>query len=161
MRKRSYHSAGLLILPAFYLRYGQRPPFKHETSKNRLRRWNHSGYGFTTIEDLGGADIMPHPDSAGFYASTFWRDLRRQCLTRDNHRCAVAGCTRRATHADHIERRPRAPTPTPADHLGNLRSLCAHHDAQLKERPNGSRSGGAGRIRGADANGWPLDPRRQ
>ena len=104
---------------------------------------------------------MPHPDSAAFYASTFWRHLRRQCLTRDDHRCAVAGCTRRATHADHIERRPRAPTPTAADHLGNLRSLCAHHDAQLKERPNGSRSGGAGRIRGANADGWPLDPRRQ
>ena len=140
---------------------GQRPPCKHATYETRLRRWNHSGYGLTTIDDLGGADAMPHPDSAAFYASSFWRHLRRQCLARDDHRCAVAGCTRRATHADHIERRPRAPTPMPADRLGNLRSLCAHHDAQLKERPNGSRSGGAGRIRGADANGWPLDPRRQ
>ena len=45
--------------------------------------------------------------------------------------------------------------------LDNLRSLCATHDAQVKEHkhgPDGVRRGRGGRpiVRGCDRDGWPL-----
>jgi 5-methylcytosine-specific restriction endonuclease McrA len=105
---------------------------------------------------------MAHPASIAFYQSAAWRALRAACLSRDEFRCAAPGCTARATHADHIITRPRSPTPTAADHIGNLRSLCPHHDAQVKEQTNGQRrSGGHLTTKGADTDGWPIDPRRR
>lgn len=104
---------------------------------------------------------MAHPDAAGFYQSPFWRGLRKACLNRDGWRCVVPGCQAKATHADHIITRHPAPTPTAADVLTNLRSLCAHHDNQVKERGGRRNSGGAFTIRGSDANGWPIDPKRR
>lgn len=100
--------------------------------------------------------------SQQFYQSPEWRALRKACLDRDHWRCVVPGCYARATHADHIQRRPISATLTPADRLDNLRSLCARHDAQVKELPDGTRrNGGEFTIRGADADGWPLDPTRR
>jgi hypothetical protein len=63
----------------------------------------------------------------------------------------------RATHVDHIVTRSRCVEPTPFDRLDNLRSLCASHDAQIKERRNGQR-GRNGRpvVKGCDVDGWPL-----
>ena len=100
--------------------------------------------------------------SIRFYASPAWRALRKACLERDGFRCTVPGCTNRATHADHIVRRPHSATLTPADHLDNLRSLCAAHDAQVKERADGTRRrDGRFAVRGADKDGWPMDPKRR
>lgn len=97
-----------------------------------------------------------------YYQTPHWRALRRACLDRDRWTCTVPGCHARATHADHIERRPMSATVTPADRLGNLRSLCATHDAQVKEMANGERrNGGRFTIRGADEAGWPRDPARR
>lgn len=99
-----------------------------------------------------------------FYQSPFWKKLKAQCLARDGGRCVVPGCPARATFADHIEARPPASIPTPADRLDNLRSLCARHDAQVKEARAGQpgrRNGGKFTVRGAGADGWPLDPARR
>ncbi len=105
---------------------------------------------------------MATGESIRFYASPAWRALRKACLERDGYRCTVPGCSSRATHADHIDRRPRSATPTPADHLDNLRSLCAVHDAQVKERSDGTRRrDGRFAVRGADKDGWPMDPKRR
>ena len=104
---------------------------------------------------------MAQPSAVGFYQSAFWRRLRQSCLDRDGWQCVVPGCSRRATHADHIVTRPPAPVPTAADVLTNLRSLCATHDAQVKEQNGKRKSGGAFRVRGADADGWPIDPARR
>jgi hypothetical protein len=57
---------------------------------------------------------------------------------------------------DHIQTRPRQDEPSPADRLDNLRSLCATHDAQMKEH---GRHRAAARLIGVDAEGWPLAPR--
>ena len=100
--------------------------------------------------------------SVRFYASPTWRALRRAALERDGFLCVVSGCGRRATHVDHIERRPHVATPSAADRLDNLRSLCAFHDAQVKEGADGRRRrGGRCAVRGADRDGWPLDPMRR
>lgn len=105
---------------------------------------------------------MASEASAGFYQSAFWRDLRTACFARDRGTCVVPGCAKRATHCDHIRRRYHSARPTSADVLTNLRSLCGHHDAQVKEMANGERrNGGAFKIRGSDASGWPLDPARR
>ena len=104
---------------------------------------------------------MAQPSAVAFYQSAFWRRLRKSCLVRDGWRCVVPGCDARATHADHIITRPPAPTPTAADVLTNLRSLCARHDAQVKEQNGKRKNGGAFTVRGADADGWPIDPARR
>jgi 5-methylcytosine-specific restriction endonuclease McrA len=102
----------------------------------------------------------------GYYSTRHWRQLRAAALRRDAGRCTVEGCGRRATHVDHIVTRPRCVEPTPWDRLDNLRSLCATHDAQIKEHshgppnvPNGGvRRGHGGRpfLKGCDVDGWPL-----
>jgi hypothetical protein len=96
----------------------------------------------------------------GYYTTAHWRRLRTAALRRDGGRCTVAGCGRQATHVDHIVTRPRCVEPTPFDRLDNLRSLCATHDAQIKERlgPLGVTRGQGGRpiLRGCDAQGWPF-----
>ena len=100
--------------------------------------------------------------SVRFYTSRAWRALRQRALERDGYRCAVPGCGRAATHVDHIARRPISATLTAADRLDNLRCLCASHDAQVKERTSGARqNGGRFTVRGADHDGWPLDPKRR
>lgn len=104
---------------------------------------------------------MAAPASGNFYQSSFWIALKRQALARDRRTCVVPGCRKPATHVDHIATRPHSPDPTSADVLTNLRSLCASHDAQVKEDASGKRKrGGRFTVRGADADGWPLDPAR-
>lgn len=92
-----------------------------------------------------------------FYQSPEWRALRAACLKRDGYRCTVEGCatpTYRLT-ADHIKPRREGGQ----DWLPNLRTLCGHHDAQVKEQRNGTRrNGGKPRVVGCDASGAPLDP---
>ncbi len=105
---------------------------------------------------------MANPASAVFYQSALWHELREACFRRDGYHCVVAGCGARATHCDHIKRRPHAAGPTPYDTLANLRSLCGFHDAQIKETRGGiRRGGGAFTVRGAGLDGWPLDPKRR
>jgi hypothetical protein len=57
------------------------------------------------------------------------------------------------------------PTPCDADRLDNLRCLCLSHDSQVKERHRGQggtrRSSGQFKLKGCDADGWPLDPQRR
>ena len=73
----------------------------------------------------------------------------------------VPGCqtpTYRLT-CDHIQRRPTVDYPTAADVLSNTRTLCGNHDAQVKERTTGQRrQDGKLIVRGANADGTPLDP---
>lgn len=60
---------------------------------------------------------------------------------------------------DHIETRPSVDHPTRFDVLSNLRTLCGNHDAQIKERSSGKRRrDGKLIVRGAKADGTPLDP---
>src|SRR3954467_3806920 len=62
-----------------------------------------------------------------FYSSRQWRRLRAACLRRDRNRCIVAGCGRRAARVDYIVARKDGG----ADHIGNLRSLCAEHATKV------------------------------
>jgi hypothetical protein len=93
-----------------------------------------------------------------YYSSRHWRGLRAAALERDRHTCVVAGCGRRAIVVDHIETRPLTPLPCEADRLENLRSLCASHDASVKERGGRRRQGGAFKVKGCDAEGRSVDP---
>lgn len=94
-----------------------------------------------------------------YYRSSHWQALRRQALARDRYTCTVPGCGAKGTHVDHIKTRPNSDGPTQADVLSNTRTLCASHDAQIKERANGDRGrGGKLVVRGCDADGWPADP---
>lgn len=92
-----------------------------------------------------------------YYRTPEWKRLRTACLARDGYRCTVRGCqtpTYRLT-ADHIVAR-RAGGP---DSLANLRTLCSHHDAQVRQAPSGQRrNSGRPTVRGCDASGLPLDP---
>ena len=56
-------------------------------------------------------------------------------------------------HVDHIKTHPRQTEPSPEDRLDNLRSLCATHDAEMKERRTGR---GKPRTRAVDEQGWPI-----
>ena len=90
-----------------------------------------------------------------FYQTPEWRRLREDALFRDLYRCAVPGCRTYATRVDHIISRKRGG----ADHLDNLRCLCAAHDNQIKEDATGKRRrDGKLSLPGCDANGRPLDP---
>ena len=98
-----------------------------------------------------GAFNMP----VRYHGTVAWKRLRLVALQRDGFRCAVPGCGKPATHVDHVQRRADGG----ADTLGNLRSLCAEHDNQVKERPDGKRAGGGVlRVKGCDAQGNPRDP---
>jgi hypothetical protein len=58
---------------------------------------------------------------------------------------------------DHIQTRPRQDEPSALDRLDNLRSLCATHDAQMKEHAKGTAMYRVvPRLIGVDAEGWPL-----
>lgn len=103
---------------------------------------------------------MASPESARFYRSPEWKALRQACLARDRYLCVAPGCGATATHVDHIRTRPHAASLTSADVLSNLRSLCASHDAQVKEGRGGRNRSGAFSVRGAAIDGWPIDFRR-
>jgi hypothetical protein len=94
--------------------------------------------------------------SHGYYGTAHWRRLRYAALARDNFCCTVSGCGKPAVIVDHIETRPAVGHPTPADRLDNLRSLCAPHDAQIKEHRGGRGRGGRPVIKGCDTQGWPF-----
>jgi len=94
-----------------------------------------------------------------YYQTPHWQALRSSALKRDRYRCTVPGCTAKGTHVDHIKTRPNSDASTWADTLPNLRTLCAHHDAQIKELPSGKRRrDGKLVVKGCDASGWPIDP---
>jgi len=94
-----------------------------------------------------------------YYRSTHWRALRTAALKRDRYRCTVPGCTGKGTHVDHIETRPNSDGPTQQDTLSNLRTLCASHDAQIKEMASGKRrQDGKLIVKGCTADGTPIDP---
>jgi hypothetical protein len=96
-----------------------------------------------------------------YYQSAHWKALRRACISRDGGACTVPGCPKPGRVADHIETRPDVPHPCELDTLSNLRSLCFSHDAQVKERGGQRKQAGSFKVRGCDANGWPLDPSRR
>jgi hypothetical protein len=104
-------------------------------------------------------------NSALYYASPHWKALRAACLARDQYHCTVDGCEHGGAVADHIEARPDSAEPTPLDVLGNLRTLCRVHDAQVKEQRRNDalsrRNNGRFRVMGCDDDGWPLDPHRR
>src|ERR1019366_3007082 len=82
------------------------------------------------------AAIRPGNHVDPFYLSDVWRALRGATLRRDGFLCVIMGCSHHAKVADHrVPRRHGG-----ADTLSNLRSLCSHHDAVLKEAPDGSRA---------------------
>lgn len=94
-----------------------------------------------------------------YYRTPHWMKLRAAAISRDGGRCTVPGCTAKGTHVDHIKTRPNSDSPTPQDTLSNLRTLCAHHDAQIKEMASGKRRrDGKPVVKGVDKDGWPLDP---
>ena len=90
-----------------------------------------------------------------FYTSREWRERRREALIRDLYRCVVPGCRSPATIVDHIETRPDVPYLCEADELDNLRSVCRHHDNQVKELGGIRRRRGEFALRGSDVDGWP------
>ena len=110
---------------------------------------------------MPGIFFMTNP----YYSSAHWRALRKQRLEMDDYRCCVEGCTARAVIVDHKHTRPPVPHPCDLDRLDNLRSLCTSHDSQVKERRIGNlssrRNGGTFKVKGCDADGWPLDPKHR
>jgi 5-methylcytosine-specific restriction endonuclease McrA len=90
-----------------------------------------------------------------FYRTEYWRRIRTAILRRDRYVCVVPGCGRRATVVDHIHPRRSGGVDSPS----NLRSLCAMHDGQVKERSDGRRfNEGKLILEGVDRRGIPLDP---
>jgi 5-methylcytosine-specific restriction endonuclease McrA len=98
--------------------------------------------------------------SSPFYQTREWKALRLACLARDNNQCTVPGCFAIGRVADHIVTRPNVPHLTALDTLDNLRTLCASHDAQVKEQHGKRGQGGQFRVKGCDEEGWPFDPSR-
>lgn len=90
-----------------------------------------------------------------FYFTKTWQRLREARLQIDHHTCVVPGCGQRATVVDHVVARRAGG----ADTIGNTRSLCAIHDAQVRQRPDGRRAhGGKLFVKGCDPLGNPIDP---
>jgi predicted restriction endonuclease len=90
-----------------------------------------------------------------YYWTAHWRQLRQLALQRDSYRCAISGCGARATIVDHIVTRPHVNHPTSEDRIDNLRSLCAFHDTQIKERRGVRNRQGLPVVKGVSADGWP------
>jgi hypothetical protein len=98
-----------------------------------------------------------------YYKTAHWHALQDACRRRAHGRCEVPGCQQLGRVADHIETRPPVPYPCEQDRLDNLRWICRSHDAQVKEQRRGGarKAGGKFRVKGSDAQGWPLDPARR
>jgi 5-methylcytosine-specific restriction endonuclease McrA len=62
-----------------------------------------------------------------------WREFRVTILRRDNYRCYVDGCDRKATDADHIVPVSRGGAEYDPD---NCRAACEHHNRSRGARPN-------------------------
>jgi 5-methylcytosine-specific restriction protein A len=93
--------------------------------------------------------------SAAHYQTKRWRWLRAERLLLDAFTCTVPGCGAPAVVVDHIV----SPRNGGADTLENTRSLCRHHDNQIKENAAGKRRrGGTLTALSCDAQGSPLDP---
>lgn len=84
-----------------------------------------------------------------FYTSAEWRRIRWKVLQRDR-RCRWPGCQRIATHVDHVIPRRRGGSDDPSNLMG-LCGTCHNSHKQSLEK--------TGRVRGCDANGFPIDPR--
>jgi hypothetical protein len=69
--------------------------------------------------------------------------LTRAVLMRDQHRCHVPGCTRRATTADHTPIRRDQGGP---DTMDNLKACCAHHNSSDGARYRNAKHAGHARI---------------
>jgi len=76
-----------------------------------------------------------------------WHRIRDAFLAA-HPTCAVCGAV--AVDVDHIVARRAGGS----DDWANLQALCARHHRSTKQAQE--RRGG--RVRGCDANGWPLDP---
>lgn len=94
-----------------------------------------------------------------FYDSAAWRKARADYLAK--HRtCEVPGCPKKSGHVDH--KVPRARGGASLDDR-NFQALChSHHSSKTAQSDGGfgNRSGGKVKlvVKGADANGRPLDP---
>jgi 5-methylcytosine-specific restriction enzyme A len=89
---------------------------------------------------------------AGFYSTASWRALRWAQLSKEPlcRMCQSQGRLTPATVADHV-----VPHRGDWDAFvgGELQSLCKTcHDGAKQSLEKG------GRLRGCDAEGWPLDP---
>jgi 5-methylcytosine-specific restriction endonuclease McrA len=90
-----------------------------------------------------------------YYSSPHWRRLRAARLKIDRNMCIVPACGQRANTVDHIVRRRDGG----ADTVSNTRSLCAEHDASIKELPSGNRRNSGKLVaKGCFADGTPRDP---
>ena len=87
--------------------------------------------------NLAVAQLPPKVADA-YYHSTDWKTLRQAVFRRDGYACSVPGCERPVFTADHIVSRRAGGK----DEMSNLRSLCATHDNQVKEGPDGTRRSG-------------------
>jgi len=84
------------------------------------------------------------------YHTQWWRKRSKECLERDNYKCAARNCPERASEADHIVPRKDGGS----DELSNLRSLCKFHHAQVQPI-----DGKPGKLRHiANLDGSPSDP---
>lgn len=99
-----------------------------------------------------------------FYHKPEWRSLRKQALIRDRYRCVVCGRDVSGKGESRVDHKlSRKTHPHLALSLANLRTLCADHDNQgHREKATGATQRDERFvIRGADAQGWPLDPTRR
>lgn len=106
-----------------------------------------------------------------FYRSAAWRALRQRVLARDGRRCVICGSDVSAPGAatvDHVK--PRSTHPHLALDPANLRTLCVSRakggngcdNQSHREKATGAMSRDERFvIRGADADGWPIDPARR
>ena len=84
------------------------------------------------VADLSRAKVPPKTADS-FYASDGWKVLRKATFARDGGRCVI--CGERGSVVDHVKRRRDGGK----DELSNLRLLCTSHDAQMREKWDGSR----------------------
>ena len=91
------------------------------------------------LDQTAGSDGRYLKATHGYYSAPHWRRLRSAALTREviASRWPAAAVGPRGPHR---VTRPRQPKLSPADRLDNLRSLCATHDAQIKNARSYRRS---------------------
>lgn len=93
-----------------------------------------------------------------FYNTAEWRNLRARYLAA-HPVCEVPGCGEKSSHVDH--RLPIKAGGAKTDRR-NLQALChSHHSSKTAQGDGGfgnRRKVVKLRVKGADVNGWPLDP---